>query len=100
VQWNELSYLVFPWLVPALRVEYLSVTPNGQSAVSDLRVTPGAAMLVRPNLKLIVTAPIERASGAPDAGWGPAGGFAAPAMPTASIGPEIESVVATLFFAF
>jgi hypothetical protein len=100
VQWNELSYLVYPWLVPALRVEYLSVKPSGQGAVSDLRVTPGAAMLVRPNLKLIVSAPIERASGAPDAGWAPAGGFAAPAMPTASIGPEIESIVATIFYAY
>ncbi len=100
VQWNELSYLAYPWLVPALRVEYLRVTPSGTSAVGDLRITPGAAVLIRPNLKLVVTVPIEQASGAPDAGWEPAGGSAAPATPTDKVGPELEAVVATLWYAY
>jgi hypothetical protein len=97
-QYNELSYIVFPWLVPAVRIEYIRLTPSGQSSVDDLRIIPGVAALVRPNLKLTLVGQIEVASGAPDAGWGAAGGLAAPAM-GADV-TEIESVQLGLAFAF
>jgi thiol-disulfide isomerase/thioredoxin len=100
VQWDELSYLVYPWLAPALRVEYVRVTPVGQPTVADLRITPGAAVLVRPNLKLVVTVPLEHANGAPDLGWDAAGGAAAPASPTSTIGLELEAIAVTMFYAF
>jgi len=100
VQWNELAYRVYPWLVPAARVEFIHESPDGGSTASLLRIIPGAAMLIRPNLKFVVTIPIEQASGAPDAGWEMAGGVAEPDPMTNKIGPEIESVVGTLFYAF
>ena len=99
-QWNELAYLVYPWLAVGARVEYLRVAPDGGTAVSDLKIMPAAAALIRPNLKLTLTAPFEQASGAPDAGWGAAGLSAAPADPASKVGFEIESVVLQLWAAF
>ena len=99
-QWNELAYLVYPWLAVGGRVEYLRVTPDGGSAASDLRIAPGAAALIRPNIKLVLTAPLEWASGMPDAGWGAAGLFAAPADATSSVGTEVEQVQLVLWAAF
>ena len=99
-QWNELSYLVYPWLAIAARAEYLRVAQDGVAAASDLRIVPGVAALIRPNLKLTLTAPIERASGAPDAGWGAAGLDAAPATATSTVGGEFESVQLQMWAAF
>lgn len=99
-QWNEASWLPYPWLVVAARVECLNVALEGADSVSSLRVTPGVAVLVRPNIRLTLTAPIERALGAPDAGWGAAGLSAAPSEPGARIGPEVEAVTLGIFTAF
>jgi hypothetical protein len=99
-QWTEASWLPYPWLVVAARVEYLNVSLSGAPSVNDLRITPGVACLVRPNIRLTLSAPIERAKGAPDAGWGAAGLAAAPDMATTTIGPEVESIQLGLFTAF
>ena len=99
-QFDELSYVVYPWLVPAVRFEYTHVSPDGATAVSDARVTVGAAALVRPNIKLVLTGQLESATGAPPAGWGAAGGFAAPADPTSSVSLEIESVTLAMAYAY
>lgn len=99
-QWNEISYLVFPWLAVGGRVEYLRIKPDGGSAVSDLRIVPGAAALIRPNLKLVLTGSIERATGAPDAGWGAAGLAAAPADSASNVDTEIEQLQLLLWAAF
>jgi hypothetical protein len=97
-QYEEISYVIFPWLVPAVRIEVSQVQPTGGSSIHDLRITPGIAFLVRPNLKLALIGLIEQANGAPDAGWGGAGGFAAPAPGTSTT--NIESIVGNLAFAF
>jgi hypothetical protein len=99
-QWNEISYLVYPWLVVGGRVEYLRVAPDGGSAVWDLKIMPGASALIRPNLKLTLTAPLEQATGSPDAGWGAAGLDAAPADPASKVSVEIEAVELQLWAAF
>jgi len=99
-QWDEAAYLVYPWLAVGGRVEYLRVTPNGGTAVADLKIVPGAAALIRPNIKLILTAPLEQATGMPDAGWGAAGLSAAPADPTSNVSMEIESVELQLWAAY
>ena len=99
-EWNEASYLVYPWLAVGGRVEYLRVTPSGMSATSDLKIVPGASALIRPNLKLILTAPLEQATGMPDAGWGAAGLSAAPADATSKVSMEIESVQLQLWAAY
>ncbi len=100
VQWNELSWLAYPWLNVAARIEYVHLDPDRRDAVSDLRITPGVAALVRPNLKLTLTIPIERASGAPSGGWAPGGGAALPASASDTVGPEVESIVFGLWTAF
>ena len=99
-QWNELSYLLYPWLAVGARVEYLRVAQDGANAVSDLKIVPGVVALVRPNLKLTLTASLEQATGMPAAGWGAAGLDAAPADITTNVNLEIESVQLQLWAAF
>ncbi len=96
-QYDELSYVVFPWLVPALRFEWSSLLPDAGSRISDLKVLVGAAALVRPNLKLTLVGQIEHANGVPDGGWGPAGGSANPAMGSVT---ELEAIQLGVAFAF
>jgi hypothetical protein len=98
--WNEISYLVYPWLAVGGRIEVLRVAPDGTSAVSDRRIMPGAAALIRPNLKLVLTGSIEQATGMPDAGWSAAGLAAAPADATSNVGLEIEQVQLLMWAAF
>ncbi|HEU4726848.1 MAG TPA: hypothetical protein VFT22_03135 [Kofleriaceae bacterium] len=99
-QFDELSYLVFPWLVPAIRFEYTHLAPDGGASVSDSRLAIGAAALVRPNIKLVLTGQLETASGAPPAGWSAAGGLAAPADPAGSVSLEIESITLAMAYAY
>ncbi|MEO8845569.1 MAG: hypothetical protein ABI591_04025 [Kofleriaceae bacterium] len=99
-QYDELSYVIFPWLVPAARFEYTHVAPDGGASVSDVRLSIGAAALVRPNIKLVLSAQLESASGAPPGGWGGAGGFALPTDPTSSVSLEIESVTLGMAYAY
>ena len=83
LQYDELDYVVFPWLVPGVRVEYTQTTFEGASNASLLRVIPGVATLVRPNVRVVVTGDFENASGLPPVGsWGPAGGVVAPTQST------------------
>jgi hypothetical protein len=98
VQYDELSYVVYPWLVPALRMEYVSLLPDGGTRVNDLRFIVGGAFLVRPNLKLTLAGLIEHANAVPDAGsWDAAGGLA---VPTAGAVTELEAIQVGLVFAF
>jgi hypothetical protein len=99
-QWNEISYLIYPWLAVGGRVEYLRVQPDGANAVSDFRIVPGIAALIRPNLKLTMTASLEWANGMPDAGWGAAGLSAAPPDTMSNVSLEIEQVQLQLWAAF
>jgi hypothetical protein len=68
VGFAELSYVVFPWLVPVLRIESASLKPDGGLKVSDLHVQPGVAFLIRPNMKLVATFDYETANGFANAG--------------------------------
>jgi hypothetical protein len=75
VLWGELSYVLFPWLVPAIRVENISLdsqdaTGAARPNVSTWHVQPGVAFLIRPNLKLVAVANWERADGFPTSGAG------------------------------
>lgn len=96
--YGEASYIVFPWLVPAFRAELIQLSPDNATKVSEWRLMPGIAALIRPNLKLLLTSQIEIADGMPDGGWGAAGGFAAP-MPGAKV-KEVENIQATFAYAF
>ena len=99
-QYNELSYVVFPWMVPAVRVEYLQLAVPGGSNVSDVRIIPGIAFAIRPNIKLMISGQIEIAQGAPTAaGWGAANGLAAPPDYKTQV-TEIESITAYFAAAF
>ncbi len=99
VTFGELSYVLFPWMVPAIRVENVSLDPDGGTGVSDLHVMPGIAFLVRPNLRILVVGNWERASGFPSAGGAPVawqggssdwGGFVN-APPAGAVGTETQS---------
>jgi hypothetical protein len=97
-QYDELSYVAFPWLVPAVRMEYVSLLPDGGMRVNDVLFIGGAACLVRPNLKVTLTGLIEHSNGAPTAlGWSTGSdGFAAP---TARAVTEFEAIQIGLSFA-
>jgi hypothetical protein len=101
VQWNELSYVVFPWLVPAIRTELTRATYEASNPISLFRLVPGVAMLIRPDVRLIVTGDFERAYGTPAAGsWGAAGGaVVAPGAGRASMF-EAEQLNATAAVSF
>jgi len=76
VGFAELSHVVYPWLVPALRVERVALKPQGGTSVSDVHVQPGLAFLIRPNLKLVATFDYESAGGFPSTGPGAFTGWA------------------------
>jgi hypothetical protein len=101
VQFNEVDYVVFPWLVPGVRTELTHLTIERSNPASLLRVVPGVAMLVRANIKLTVTGDFERAYGLPVTGsWSPAGGsVAAPSAGQASMF-EAEQIQAGLAVAY
>jgi hypothetical protein len=63
VLFGELSYVVFPWMVPAIRVETVWLTPTGGETVHDLHIQPGIAFLIRPNIKLVAVFDYESAHG-------------------------------------
>ena len=63
-----------------------------------LRVIPGIAMLVRPNIRVVVAGDIDSATGTPPSGsWGAAGGAIAP---TSGGKLQAETVTATAAVAF
>ena len=97
--YSELSYVVYPWLVPAVRVEYLSLAPDGADHINDLRVLAGAAALVRPNLKLTLTGAVEHANASPAAGWSADGSDRAAAPTPGSAVTEFESIELGLAYA-
>jgi hypothetical protein len=97
VQYDELSYVVFPWLVPAVRMEVVSLKPAGEGRITDVRVIAGAGCLVRPNLKVTLTGLVEHANAAPPGTWDSVGGFAAP---TTGAVTELEGLQVGLTYAF
>lgn len=98
--YDELSYMVFSWLVPAARFEYFSLSPSGAPSQSLYRILPGVAATVTPNVKLTLVAIIEGATGNPPGGWGQVGGSVAPQDSTSQLGPEIEAVTLSAAIAF
>jgi hypothetical protein len=98
--YDELSYMVTSWLVPAVRFEYFSLSPEGAATQSLYRILPGFAMTATPNAKLFVVAVIEGATGEPPGGWGQVGGSVAPADAISKLGPELEAITFNVAIAF
>jgi len=99
VQYNELDYVLFPWFVPAVRTEFTRIGIENSSPGTLLRIMPGVATLVRPNIKFVLTGDIERAANLPPTGaWSAAGGLVAPAPSTHKF--EAEQLIATVAVAF
>jgi hypothetical protein len=102
LQYDELDYVVWPWLVPGVRVEYTHATVENTTATPYdsaelLRVIPGVAVLVRPNIRFILTGDIESGKNPPPQGWGGAGGILAP---TGTNKFEAEQINATVSVAY
>ena len=100
---DEINYVVFPWLIPAIRAEYtrLGVDNNfGGGHAALLKIQPAVAMLFRPNIKLVVAGDLENGSGTPPGGdWGAAGG-SIPGQPTGKSKFEAEQITGSLLWAF
>jgi hypothetical protein len=101
VQYDELSYVAYPWLIPAVRMEYISLLPDGGTRLNDALFTVGAACLIRPNLKVTLVGFIEHSNGAPVPG--PGGGWSLGsdgfANPTAGSVTELEAIQIGLSYA-
>jgi len=101
VAWGELDYVVWPWFVPGVRAEYTLGSAESSSAFSLLRVVPGVAMLVRPDVKVVLTGDFETAQGTPVSGsWAAAGGSIAGAPPGVQTALKAETVAAVVAVAF
>ena len=97
-QYDELSYVVFPWLVPSVRMEYVSLLPDGGTRLNDVVFIAGAACLIRPNLKVTLTGLVEHSNGAPTAaGWSL--GSDGLAAPIAGAVTEFEAIQVGLSYA-
>ena len=98
VGYGEIDYVVWPWFVPGVRAEYTSADVEGQSSKATLlRIIPGIAMAVRPNIRVVLAGDIESANGLPPTGWGSAGGVIAP---TGGSSFQAETVNATFNVAY
>ncbi|HEX9241219.1 MAG TPA: hypothetical protein VF875_02130 [Anaeromyxobacter sp.] len=109
VEWAELSYVVFPWMVPAVRVERIGLMPNGAPDVNDVHVMPGIAFLLRANVKAVLVANFEFVNGfaqdpSSSTGLGWAGGnadwgnFVASPKDTANPGAKLNEVESIALF--
>jgi hypothetical protein len=99
LQYDEIDYVVFPWLVPGVRLEYTQTTNEGANNANLLRIIPGVATLVRPNIRVVVAGDLESAYGLPPvATWGAAGGLVAPAFQTSKFQAETINVTANVAF--
>jgi hypothetical protein len=93
---GELAYVLFPWLIPAVRAEYTQVGSHWGTG-SLLRILPGATVLLRPNIRIYVVGDIEHAYKLPPAAppnpswWTLAGGNALPATANSSK-TEVEQI--------
>ena len=101
VFFGELSYILYPWLVPAVRVEHVIVSPTGGTSNDATRILPGVAFLIRQNVKLAVVGRLERSSGAIEGGeWTGLGFTILPRDPSTGSSLQFSAVNANLAFAF
>jgi len=100
----ELSYVVFPWLVPAIRAERTDLDSSHGSATFS-RLMPGVSALLRPNLRLYVYADMQSAYRTPPQPnglsntWVAASGTAEPPRPHGER-KSVEAIVANVSFGF
>ncbi len=101
VLFGELSYILYPWLVPAIRVEHTVVSPTGGIRNDATRILPAIAFLVRQNVKVSLVGRLERASGAIDGGaWTGLGYTILPRDPATGCSLQFSAINANLAFAF
>jgi hypothetical protein len=103
VLWGELSYILYPWLIPAVRVEHVNLSPDAGTGTSSTRILPGVVFLVRPNVKLTLVGAFELTSGLPDQGgvtWAPTGSQLTPVAANISESVQFSSLNLDVRFAF
>ncbi len=106
--WGEASYVVYPWLIPALRYEFTQINAandplfaNGTNPALN-RILPAVNFLIRPNVRVQLVAEIDQSKDAPPGGWSGAGSALGP-EPLAEYAtgkPTLETVTANLLYAF
>jgi hypothetical protein len=102
--YGELSYIIYPWLVPAVRVERLTVSPRDTASSTATRYQVALATQPRTNMKLSVTASMEQTDGPPTSGgdWSKLSGdgFNQPKTVTTAVPIEVSVVTITASFGF
>jgi len=99
---TEMAYVLFPWLVPAVRAEY-TLLESAWGKGSLLRVLPGATLLIRPNMRVYIVGDIEHAYKLPPASpssaswWTLAGGNVIPNAGSSKT--EVEQISAIFAWA-
>lgn len=98
LQYDEIDYVVWPWFVPGVRAEYTHATVESNSPAQLLRIIPGIAMLVRPNIRFVLSGDLEWGKNLPQVqSWGSAGGAVASAQTSKF---EAETINATFNVAY
>jgi hypothetical protein len=98
VAYDEIDYVVWPWFVPGVRTEYTHATVEGADAAQLLRVIPGIAVAVRPNIRVIVTGDLELGENLPPIGsWSAASGFIASSATTKFEAEQINVTAAVAY---
>jgi len=99
---GEISYVIYPWLVPALRLEHAIVDPEVGAGANASRLLGAVQILLRPNMKVSVTGLVERASGLPEGGaaWKGDGFTIEPRSATSATRPQLASLTVAASFAF
>jgi hypothetical protein len=98
VQYDEIDYVVWPWFVPGVRTEYTHANVEGAADAELFRVIPGISMLLRPNIKALLTGDLEWGKNPPAVGsWGGAGGSIAPTGASKFQAEQINATVAVAY---
>jgi hypothetical protein len=102
--YGELSYIIYPWLVPAVRAEQIKISPRGYASATATRYQVALATQPRTNMKLAVNASMEQTDGPPTAGgdWSKLSGdgFNQPKSVTTAVPLEVSVVTITASFGF
>jgi hypothetical protein len=98
LQFDEIDYVVWPWFVPGVRTEYTHATVESSSPANLLRIIPGIAMLVRPNIRVVLTGDVERGENLPPVGsWAAAGGSVVAPQKTTFEAEQVNATVAVVY---
>jgi len=95
-QYDELSYVVYPWLVPALRFDLAQYAPDTGATATNMKISAGAAAIIRANIKMVLSLNLEHSSAdLPPGGW-----EGIDALSAGEVNLDVESLTLGIAYAY